>query len=949
MSANRPDTAAARSLAATNPLAWFGQSGAALADLAFRRVSEPADRSQARHLALLPADALELDLSDPAQRRFGDYELLELIGEGGMGVVYRARQESLEREVAVKLIAAGPWASRDFVERFRREAQNAARMQHPHIVAIYEIGTIDELHFFSMRLVRGASLALAVSREGPFDARRAARLMRTVAEAVAYAHSVDVLHLDLKPANVLLDENGEPHVADFGLARRLDRALSIDSEEVSGTPSYMAPEQAAPGQHPLTAATDIWGLGGILYELVTGQPPFRGESMPSTLQLVVEGKVVPPRRLARGLPRDLEAIILKCLRKAPDERYASARDLAEDLGRFLERRVVSARPLNAAQKLARWMRREPRLAAASGLLALALLAGFAVSTVQWRRAEANAQRAERVRKFLIGVFQEVNPDKSGGQPITAEQLLEHGERELDAPSAQSPAIQSDLASTIGTLYWLIGDYAQADAVLKRAQAVFRSPGVPDEVKARTLLALALVEKEKNSFEDAIAHAREAMTLAEGAGDDAEDASDARRLVAESQTDSGSAHEAEPLLRKTLADDRARFGEDSDETVADLILLGDALYELSRFDESVAATREAIDATTRRHGRTHSAVIGALEIESRALRDSGHYPESEQALREAAAIADRLYGPDHHETIVARSNLGVALQAEGHYAEALEGHLDLLRTVEKMAPERPEQLAYTYNAIGADYLGIGDFAKAEDAARQAIATWKKIHDGVDDWDSTDSLRILGTALQWQGRYAEAEDALRRELALEEAHGPPESGWLNRTRGNIGNVLRMAHRNDEARTALREALTALPAKPTPIRATIQAQLALADLEAGDVASAAALAADALSAMRQTVPAGNFQLGTPLVASARAALASGHASEAEALSREARAVRSPPYPANDPRVIEVDVVRVEALRALGRQDEAAALVAEIRSALTVIAKPIASEFDARLSAAP
>ncbi|MEO5560804.1 MAG: serine/threonine-protein kinase, partial [Dokdonella sp.] len=208
--------------ASADPLAWLGEPGAAIAELAFGRARTSAEGGlvTTRHLALLPVDSLDLDLGDAQQRQFGDYELLELIGEGGMGVVYRARQGSLDREVAVKLLAAGPWASREFVERFRREAQNAARMQHPNIVAIYEVGSAEELHFFSMRLVRGESLAATIRREGPFDPQRTASLMRTVAEALAYAHSLGVLHLDLKPANILLDENGEPHVADFGLARR---------------------------------------------------------------------------------------------------------------------------------------------------------------------------------------------------------------------------------------------------------------------------------------------------------------------------------------------------------------------------------------------------------------------------------------------------------------------------------------------------------------------------------------------------------------------------------------------------------------------------------------------------------------------------------------------------------------------------------------------------------
>ncbi len=349
--------------------------------------------NQVRHLAMLSNETLELDLTDPAQRQFGDYELLELIGEGGMGVVYRARQNSLEREVAVKLLAAGPWASRDFVARFRREAQNAARMQHPNIVAIYEVGDIEELHFFSMRLIHGPSLAAETRSVGRIGALRAAQLLRTIAEAVDYAHRLGVLHLDLKPANVLIDENGTPHVADFGLARRLEQGLAADNNEVSGTPSYMAPEQATAGAQTITPATDIWGLGAILYELITGEPPFLGNSPQATLKLVVEATLPSPRRHVPKLPRDLEAIILKCMARDSAARYATGRELADDLTRFIERREVRARPLNVAQRAVRWARREPKLAFTALLALIALLAGFAVSTQQRIRAESNAQLA----------------------------------------------------------------------------------------------------------------------------------------------------------------------------------------------------------------------------------------------------------------------------------------------------------------------------------------------------------------------------------------------------------------------------------------------------------------------------------------------------------------------------------------------------------------------------
>ena len=365
-----------------------------IAHLAFARGKRDDEKAGTRHLALLPKETLELDLSDPAQRMFGGYELLELIGEGGMGVVYRARQIGLDREVAVKLLAAGPWASAEFVERFRREAQNAARMQHPNIVAIYEVGDAEELQFFSMRLVRGDSLAAVLRRDGKLPAMRAAQLLRTIAEAVDYAHRLGVLHLDLKPANVLIDENGAPHVADFGLARRLDQGLAADNNEVSGTPSYMAPEQATAGAQKITQATDIWGLGAVLYELVTGEPPFLASTAHGTLRLVVEGVLRNPRHFTPNLPLDLEAIVLKCMSRDVARRYPSGRALVDDLTRFIEGRAVSARPLNGLQRTARWAQRDPKLALTALLALLALLAGLAATTQQWRRAESNRDRAE---------------------------------------------------------------------------------------------------------------------------------------------------------------------------------------------------------------------------------------------------------------------------------------------------------------------------------------------------------------------------------------------------------------------------------------------------------------------------------------------------------------------------------------------------------------------------
>ena len=365
----------------------------ALAAFAFGSQTRVADTS--RPLAWLSPEELDIDLSDPVQRRFGDYELLEKIGQGGMGVVYRARQHGLERDVALKLLAAGPWASNEFVERFRREARSAARMQHPNIVEIYEFGHRDGLNFFSMRLIDGRSLAQQLAASGPLQARDAAVLLRTLAEAMDYAHRLGVLHLDLKPANVLLSASGAPLIADFGLARRIDAGHEGGNGEISGTPSYMAPEQALLESHPLSASTDIYGLGAVLYECLTGRAPFFGSDSQAVLARVVAEAPATPRAIRPEVPADLEAICLKCLEKDPAQRYASARAMADDLGRFIEGRPVSVRPLGAMQRAHRWLRREPRLAAALGIAMFALLSGAAATTWQWRQAVAQRNAAEQ--------------------------------------------------------------------------------------------------------------------------------------------------------------------------------------------------------------------------------------------------------------------------------------------------------------------------------------------------------------------------------------------------------------------------------------------------------------------------------------------------------------------------------------------------------------------------
>ena len=303
-------------------------------------------------------------------REFGRYELLAELGRGGMGVVYKARQTDLDRIVAIKMILAGNLASPEHVRRFRIEAKAAARLRHSHIVQIHEVGQLNGQDFFSMEYIEGRNLADWLAH-GVIDPREAARIIAALARAVDYLHQKSIVHRDLKPSNVMLDEAGEPYLTDFGLAK----FFVADGEKtatgvIAGTPSYMAPEQAMGRHGTVGPAADIYSLGAILYELLTGQPPFRDDNPLDTLLNVLSVDPELPRKLNPKIPRPLELICLRCLEKNPLERYSSAEKMADDLERFLRSEPISLRPPTMLQRFWGWTRRQPALASRLGALTL---------------------------------------------------------------------------------------------------------------------------------------------------------------------------------------------------------------------------------------------------------------------------------------------------------------------------------------------------------------------------------------------------------------------------------------------------------------------------------------------------------------------------------------------------------------------------------------------------
>jgi serine/threonine protein kinase/Tfp pilus assembly protein PilF len=309
----------------------------------------------------------------------GDYELLEEVGRGGQGVVFRARQKSLNRTVALKVISLGQWASKAHLKRFRLEAEAAARLEHPCIVPIHEVGERDGQCYFSMKFVEGGQLDEVV-RRAPMSIRQAAELIAKVARTVHYAHERGILHRDIKPGNILLDQKGEPHLTDFGLARLIETESTVTRTlEVLGTPSYMAPEQAVGNNTAVSSVTDVYGLGAVLYQLLTGHPPFAGGTTYETIKLLLDTEPRQPRLLNPKIDRDLSTICLKCLEKDPKRRYSSALALAEDLERWLKHEPIAARRTGPLARSKKWLRRNPTSALlAASVVALTAAVGWNV-------------------------------------------------------------------------------------------------------------------------------------------------------------------------------------------------------------------------------------------------------------------------------------------------------------------------------------------------------------------------------------------------------------------------------------------------------------------------------------------------------------------------------------------------------------------------------------------
>jgi eukaryotic-like serine/threonine-protein kinase len=438
-------------------LARYPQLADGLAEF-FTAQNQLAPLAKPLRVAMPGADAPTTGLGEGARsipapgdriQYFGDYELLEEIGRGGMGVVYKARQVSLNRVVALKMILTGQLANDDDVKRFRAEAEAAAKLQHEGIVPVFEVGKYEGHHYFTMAFVEGASLAHRLT-EGMLPPKQAAELTRKVAKAVSYAHTEGVIHRDLKPANILLDRNGEPRLTDFGLAKKVQGDVGTPgltaTGQILGTPSYMPPEQASGKKGSVGTLADVYSLGAILYCLLTGRPPFQADNPFDTLMQVVEQEPAPPRELNAKMPRDLETICLTCLQKEPHKRYATASALVEDLDRFLSGQAIAARPTRTWERIVKWARRRPAAAALVIVLMFAWIAPVVTGIIFNAYAQSWARTAKKSSEDALTLILDLEAARKEAANDRQAAGLANADAERDRAAAKADRERADIAA-----------------------------------------------------------------------------------------------------------------------------------------------------------------------------------------------------------------------------------------------------------------------------------------------------------------------------------------------------------------------------------------------------------------------------------------------------------------------------------------------------------------------
>jgi serine/threonine-protein kinase len=743
-------------------------------------------------------------LAGPEDRRIGPYRLVREIGRGGMGTVYLAErvEGGFEQRVALKLVHAS-LGSEEMLERFRRERQILARLEHPGIARLLDGGvTADGQPWFAMELVEGEPITRwAARRELPVSARL--ELFVQVCEAVQWAHGGLVVHRDLKPSNVLVTGEGRVKLVDFGIAKVLEPAARAAGSADGGAPPTrdvlrsLTPEYASPEQvlgEPVTTASDVYALGVVLYELLTGRLPYDGPlTTPAQVVRAVCDTVPPPPSKAlsagaaegsrRYLDRDLDAVCLKALAKDRDRRYGSVEAFAEDVRRHLDGLPVSARRPSAAYRAGKFVRRHRWGVAAAAAAVLALVLGLAGIAWQARVAAderdqtaAEASKALEIQEFLTSLLQSVDPGQTGGAPWTADELLGRGVERIDALLPEQPEVAADLLGVMGGVSGSLGEYERAEALWRRSLELRRrDPGPQGLELSEGLRGLASVLYPLSRFEETDALLAEALALGRRAAQEDPETGEPELAKTLEQIgvlyhDTSRLDEADAHYREVLSLRRRRFGAEHVDTAAALVNLGGLVRERGDLDESAGLLREGLEIERRLLGERHPSVGMTLTSLATTLARKGDYRQAEPLHREALAIAREAWGDEHPQITTKASNLALLLYARGEYRESAELFEEVLALDRRQLGPRHRYVAFSLDNMGRSLTELGRLDEALERFEEGYGILVEAR-GPDDPDAAASLVARSAALRLRGEPERAVPLLEQARTIFlESFGP-----------------------------------------------------------------------------------------------------------------------------------------------------------------------------------
>jgi serine/threonine protein kinase/tetratricopeptide (TPR) repeat protein len=809
---------------------------------------------------------------DRSGQSFGDYELLDKLGEGGMGVVYRARQCSADRIVALKVIrpdclmALSPESRDHAIQRFITEAKAAARLEHENIVTVYDVGDIDGQPYYSMRYIEGRSLG-HILRMGPLENRRAAELLEPIARAVHYAHERGILHRDLKPVNIMVQEglearddgrgtggrgtsrsNSRVFVTDFGLAKLTESSSEMTrTGQIMGTPAYMSPEQAQDASR-CTAISDVYSLGAALYDLLTARPPFRAANPIETLRQVIEQDPVAPRVLNSAIDRDLDTIALKCLAKEPRRRYGSAAELADDLERYINREPIRARPIPLPARIWRWSyRNRPAAAAiAATFLATMVMVG-AVITVSHKNRQlaganlelmsansrereatnaateneqlAKAQKAAAIRaaddmKAVLKYFQDTvlaagRPDtQEGGLGIhaTIRAAIDAAEPKIASSFPDQPTVEAQIRYTMGMTYSYLAEPELAVKQFRRSLDLFEQELGPDD--PNTLMCannLGASYTIQGNYTDAVPLLEDTLACQSRHLElDHPDTLLTMHNLAMAYYQVGRMSEALQLMRESLKRTTAALGPQHAETLSRMRNVASVELMAGRHDEARDALEEILSIQKTVLGPKHPETVQTMNCLADAYRLKGRWTEAITTSKEALDIATTQLGPDHIETLRSVNALANSYQGSGRLSEAVELRQKAVELAKaKYGPENPETLRYTKN-LASSYYSAARFSDALDLL-SATMDFLKATLGTKNPATLDCMNALGSTLFSSGKLDDALPILEETVELmNEVLGPDHEETVN-CMNNLGMAYDGLKRGSDAVPLLDHVLT------------------------------------------------------------------------------------------------------------------------------------------------